>query len=116
MRIMIYFSFSTDSIIPWIASLNKCSLFCFYAIYLPPAEEGEFLLYYVKNVHYKRINMAGTTYNITKGLKHIRRGCMENEEYKKEISEMLNEMENNKILKLIYNFVKSGYKEEKQGN
>ena len=41
---------------------------------------------------------------------------MENEKYKKEISEMLNEMENNKILKLIYNFVKSGYKEEKQGN
>ena len=29
MRIMIYFSFSTDSIIPWIASLNKCSLFVF---------------------------------------------------------------------------------------
>lgn len=70
----------------------------------------------LKNVHYKRINIAGTTYNITKGLKHIRRGCMENEEYKKEISEMLNEMENNKILKLIYNFVKSGYKEEKQEN
>ena len=22
--------------------------FCFYAIHLPPAEEGEFLLYYVK--------------------------------------------------------------------
>ena len=39
---------------------------------------------------------------------------MENEEYKKEISEMLNEMENNKILKLINNFVKSGYEEEKQ--
>ena len=48
MHIMIYFSFSTDSIIPWIASLNKCSLFCFYAIHLPPAAEGEFLLYYVK--------------------------------------------------------------------
>ena len=29
MRIMIYFSFSTGSIIPWIASLNKCSLFVF---------------------------------------------------------------------------------------
>ena len=29
MRIMIYFSFSTDSIIPWIALLNKCSLFIF---------------------------------------------------------------------------------------
>ena len=41
---------------------------------------------------------------------------MENEEYKKEISEILNEMENNKILKLIYNFVKSGYKEKKQEN
>ena len=27
MHIMIYFSFSTDSIIPWIALLNKCSLF-----------------------------------------------------------------------------------------
>ena len=23
--------------------------FCFYTIHLPPAEEGEFLLYYVKN-------------------------------------------------------------------
>ena len=63
----------------------------------------------LKNVHYKCINIAGTTYNITKGLKHIRRGCMENEEYKKEISEMLNEMENNKILKLIYNFVKMSF-------
>lgn len=30
----------------------------------------------LKNVHYKRINMAGTTYNITKGLKHIRRRNM----------------------------------------
>ena len=29
MHIMIYFSFSTDSIIPWIALLNKCSLFIF---------------------------------------------------------------------------------------
>lgn len=29
MRIMIYFSFSTDSIILWIALLNKCSLFIF---------------------------------------------------------------------------------------
>ena len=29
MHIMIYFSFSTDSIIPWIALLNKCSLFVF---------------------------------------------------------------------------------------
>ena len=29
MRIMIYFSFSTDSIRPWIALLNKCSLFIF---------------------------------------------------------------------------------------
>lgn len=26
----------------------------------------------LKNVHYKCINMAGTTYNITKGLKRIR--------------------------------------------
>ena len=24
--------------------------FCFYAIHLPPAEEGEFLLYYVKGL------------------------------------------------------------------
>ena len=59
MRIMIYFfpcksalsliiMFSTDSIIPRIALSNKCSsLFC--TIHLPPAEEGEFLLYYVKN-------------------------------------------------------------------
>ena len=29
MRIIIYFSFSTDSIIPWIVSLNKCSFFAF---------------------------------------------------------------------------------------
>ena len=29
MHIMIYFSFSTDSIIPWISLLNKCSLFIF---------------------------------------------------------------------------------------
>ena len=34
--------------IPWFVSKNKCS-FCFYAIHLPPVEEGEFLLYYVKN-------------------------------------------------------------------
>ena len=41
--------FSTDSIIPRIAMQNKCSFFFFGAIHLPPAEEGEFLLYYVKN-------------------------------------------------------------------
>ena len=44
--------FSTDSIIPRIAIQNKCSSFFlgafFGAIHLPPAEEGEFLLYYVK--------------------------------------------------------------------
>ena len=40
--------FSTDSIIPRIAIQNKCSFFFFGAIHLPPAEEGEFLLYYVK--------------------------------------------------------------------
>ena len=39
--------FSTDSIIPRNLLSNKCS-FYFCAIHLPPAEEGEFLLYYVK--------------------------------------------------------------------
>lgn len=39
---------------------------------------------------------------------------MSNENYKEGIKEMINNMENNKILKLIYHFVKSGYKEEKQ--
>lgn len=42
------FILSTDSIIPWFVSKNKCS-FCFYAIHLPPVEEV--LLYYVKKVY-----------------------------------------------------------------
>ena len=41
------FDFSIDSIIPRNSLSNKCS-FYFCAIHLPPAEEGEFLLYYVK--------------------------------------------------------------------
>ena len=43
------FILSTDSIIPWFVSKNKCS-FCFYAIHLPPVEEGEFLLYIMLNI------------------------------------------------------------------
>ena len=39
-----YLILSTDSIIPWIASPNKCS-FLFFTIHLPPVEEREFLLY-----------------------------------------------------------------------
>lgn len=31
--------------------------FYFYAIHLPPAEEGEFLLYYVKNILFPKIYM-----------------------------------------------------------
>ena len=42
-----YLILSTDSIIPWIALPNKCS-FLFFTIHLPPVEEGEFLLCYVK--------------------------------------------------------------------
>ena len=43
---MIYFSFSTDSIIPWIALLNKCSFL--FLCNSSPTCRGEFLLYYVK--------------------------------------------------------------------
>lgn len=37
-------------------------------------------------------------------------------DYKKEIIEMIEEIENAEILKLIYGFIKSGYEEEKAGN
>lgn len=37
---------------------------------------------------------------------------MKNEEYKKEILNMLESMNNTKILKLIYGFTMSGYREE----
>ena len=56
--------FSTDSIIPRIALSNKCS-FCFFAIHLPPAEEGEFLLYYVK-----RIKQHFSSFFLPKKLSH----------------------------------------------
>lgn len=36
-------------------------------------------------------------------------------EYKHSIIEMVNDMKNPKILKLIYGFTMSGYKEEKAG-
>ena len=36
--------FLQNNSIPWILSSNKCS-FLFFAIHLPPVEEGEFLLY-----------------------------------------------------------------------
>ena len=39
---------STDSIILWILLPNKCSSL-FFAIHLPPVEEGEFLLYIMLN-------------------------------------------------------------------
>ena len=45
--------FSTDSIIPRNLLSNKCS-FYFCAIHLLPAEEGEFLLYYVKKLTEKK--------------------------------------------------------------
>lgn len=57
----------------------------------------------LKNVHYKCINMVGTTYNITKGLKHIRRGYMD---YKKEIIKML-DMADERCLKLICVHIKA---------
>lgn len=40
---------------------------------------------------------------------------MSNEEYKKEIIRMVEKIETNLILKLIYGFVKSGYNEERAG-
>ena len=36
-------------------------------------------------------------------------------EYKKEIIQMIKEIENDKIINMLYNFVKSFYKEEKAG-
>lgn len=38
---------------------------------------------------------------------------MEEEKYKEQIIEMVIKIENLKILKLIYGFVRSGYKEER---
>lgn len=40
---------------------------------------------------------------------------MDKEDYKKKIIEMVERIENPSILKLVYNFIKSGYKEEKAG-
>ena len=34
-------------------------------------------------------------------------------DYKKEIIQMIKEIENDKIIKILYNFVKSFYKEER---
>lgn len=36
-------------------------------------------------------------------------------DYKKEIIQMIKEIENDKIIKMLYNFVKSFYKEERAG-
>ena len=41
--------FLQNNSIPWILSPNKCS-FLFFAIHLPPVEEGEFLLYIMLNI------------------------------------------------------------------
>ena len=41
--------FSTDYIISYFCIQNKCSS-CFSAIHLPPVEEGEILLYFVKKI------------------------------------------------------------------
>lgn len=39
----------------------------------------------------------------------------EKEEYKEKIIEMVNKIENNSIIKLLYYYVQSGYREEKAG-
>ena len=39
----------------------------------------------------------------------------EKEEYRKQIIEMIEKIENPRILKMIWGFVRSGYKEEKAG-
>lgn len=36
-------------------------------------------------------------------------------DYKKEMIQMIKEIENDKIINMLYNFVKSFYKEEKAG-
>ena len=36
-------------------------------------------------------------------------------DYKKEMIQMIKEIENDKIIKILYNFVKSFYKEERVG-
>lgn len=40
---------------------------------------------------------------------------MDKEQYREKIIEMVEKIENPLILKLIYGFIKSGYKEEKAG-
>lgn len=40
---------------------------------------------------------------------------MDKEEYRKKIIEMVERIDNPLILKLVYGFIKSGYKEEKAG-
>ena len=55
MRIMIYFSFSTDSIIPWIAPSNKCFLFTQFISHLQRKENScyimlkEYIFYIIVN-------------------------------------------------------------------
>ena len=39
----------------------------------------------------------------------------EKEEYREKIIEMVNEIENSSIIKLLYYYVQSGYNEEKAG-
>lgn len=39
----------------------------------------------------------------------------EKEYYREQIVEMIQKIDNNNVLKLIYGFTKSGYKEEKAG-
>ena len=72
MRIMIYFSFSTGSIIPWIASLNKCSLFVFtqFISHLQRKENSCYIIlkpvyftyYFVPKYTFKYLNMYFHTF------------------------------------------------------
>ena len=78
---------STDSIILWILLPNKCSSL-FFAIHLPPVEEGEFLLYIMLNEKFTKARRTGTESSAVSGL--VRPSCLIIDEIGRSIFDMEN--------------------------